>query len=82
EEIIYDPTAEVNSVVDLSTLVTKTPVTTPKGTYPILKRATDRFSSVAELAENPKLAEPEFNKVDWSVATYRGAIPLSEEAIA
>lgn len=30
EEIIYDPTAEVNSVVDLSTLVTKTPVTTPK----------------------------------------------------
>lgn len=82
EEIIYDPTAEVNSVVDLSTLVTKTPVTTPKGTYPILKRATDRFSSVAELVENPKLAEPEFNKVDWSVATYRGAIPLSEEAIA
>ena len=82
EEIIYDPTAEVNSVVDLSTLVTKTPVTTPKGTYPILKRATDRFSSVAELAENPKLAEPEFDKVDWSVGTYRGAIPLSEEAIA
>lgn len=82
EEIIYDPAAEVNSVVDLSTLVTKTPVTTPKGTYPILKRATDRFSSVAELAENPKLAEPEFNKVDWSVGTYRGAIPLSEEAIA
>ena len=82
EEIVYDPTAEVNSVVDLSTLVTKTPVTTPKGTYPILKRATDRFSSVAELAENPALAEPEFEQVDWSVQTYRGAIPLSEEAIA
>lgn len=82
EEIVYDPTAEVNSVVDLSTLVTKTPVTTPKGTYPILKRATDRFSSVAELAENPTLAEPEFEQVDWSVSTYRGAIPLSEEAIA
>ncbi|MEK1424505.1 phage major capsid protein [Limosilactobacillus fermentum] len=82
EEIIYDPTAEINSVVDLSTLVTKTPVTTPKGTYPILKRATDRFSSVAELAENPALAEPEFEQVDWSVSTYRGAIPLSEEAIA
>lgn len=82
EEIVYDPTAEVNSVVDLSTLVTKTPVSTPKGTYPILKRATDRFSSVAELAENPTLAEPEFEQVDWSVQTYRGAIPLSEEAIA
>lgn len=82
EEIIYDPTTEVNSVVDLSTLVTKTPVTTPKGTYPILKRATDRFSSVAELAENPALAEPNFTQVDWSVTTYRGSIPLSEEAIA
>lgn len=82
EEIIYDPTAEVNSVVDLSTLVTKTPVTTPKGTYPILKRATDRFSSVAELAENPALAEPDFTQVDWSVTTYRGSIPISEEAIS
>lgn len=82
EEIIYDPTAEVNSVVDLSTLVTKTPVTNPSGKYPILKRATDRFASVAELAENPKLAEPSFTEVDWSVTTYRGAIPLSEEAIA
>ncbi|MGV0167608.1 phage major capsid protein [Furfurilactobacillus sp. WILCCON 0119] len=81
-QIIYDPTAEVNSVVDLSTLVNKTSVTTPKGTYPILKRATDRFSSVDELKENPALAEPQFDEVDWSVATYRGAIPLSEEAIA
>lgn len=82
KEIIYDPNAEVKTVVDLSTLVTKTPVTAPKGTYPILKRATDRFSSVAELAENPALAEPNFTQVDWSVATYRGAIPISEEAIA
>ncbi len=68
--------------MDLYTLVTKTAVTTPKGTYPILKRATDRFSSVAELTENPKLAEPDFTQVDWSVTTYRGAIPISEEAIA
>lgn len=82
ETIIYSPSAEINSVVDLSTLVTKTPVTTPKGTYPILKRADDSFSSVAELEENPSLAAPEFTQVDWSVATYRGAIPLSEESIA
>lgn len=82
EEVIYNPESEVNSVVDLSTLVTKTAVTTPKGTYPILMRATDRFNSVAELAENPSLAAPNFKQVDWSVATYRGAIPLSEESIA
>ncbi|WP_180676418.1 phage major capsid protein [Leuconostoc citreum] len=81
-EIIYNPSSEIDSVVDLSTLVTKTPVTTPSGKYPILQRATDRFSSVKELAENPKLAEPEFKEIDWSVDTYRGAIPLSEESIA
>lgn len=81
-EIIYDPTSEINSVVDLSTLVTKIPVTSPSGKYPILKRATDRFNSVKELKENPTLAAPEFDDIDWSVDTYRGAIPLSEEAIA
>lgn len=82
QEIIYNPAAEVNSVVDLSTLVTKTPVTTASGKYPILQRATDRFNSVAELAENPSLAEPAFKQISWEVETYRGAIPLSEESIA
>jgi len=81
EEIIYDPSAEVNSVVDLSTLVTRTPVTNPSGTYPILKRADDTFPSVEELKENPALAKPEFTDVKWSVGTHRGAITLSQESI-
>ncbi|WEV36220.1 phage major capsid protein [Lactobacillus sp. ESL0677] len=81
-EIIYNPNAEVSSVVDLSTLVTKTPVTTGKGSYPILKRATDYFPSTEELKDNPKLANPDFTDVDWSVDTHRGAIAISEEAIA
>lgn len=81
EEIIYNPTAEIDSVTDLSTLVTKTPVTTAKGTYPILKRADDSFNTVEELAENPALASPDFKKVDWEIDTYRGAIPISEESI-
>lgn len=82
EEIIYNPEAEVNTVQDLSELVTKTPVTTAKGTYPILKRADDSFNTVEELKENPELAAPEFKNIDWSVNTYRGAIALSEESIA
>lgn len=82
EEIIYNPEAEVNTVQDLSELVTKTPVTTAKGTYPILKRADDSFNTVEELKENPELAAPEFENVDWSVDTYRGAIAISEESIA
>ncbi|MDN4853858.1 phage major capsid protein [Pediococcus pentosaceus] len=81
EEIIYNPEAEVNSVADLSVLVTKTPATTGSGTYPILKRATAVMNSVAELEENPALAKPEFENVTWKIATYRGAIPISEESI-
>lgn len=81
EEIIYNPEAEVNSVADLSALVTKTPATTASGTYPILKRATAVMNSVAELEENPALAKPEFENVTWKIATYRGAIPISEESI-
>ncbi|KAF0350568.1 phage major capsid protein [Pediococcus pentosaceus] len=81
EEIIYNPESEVNSVADLSALVTKTPATTASGTYPILKRATAVMNSVAELEENPTLAKPEFENVTWKIATYRGAIPISEESI-
>lgn len=81
EEIIYNPEAEVNSVYDLSKLVTKTPATTASGTYPIQKRATAVMNSVAELEENPALAKPEFEDITWKIATYRGAIPISEESI-
>lgn len=81
EEIIYNPEAEVNSVADLSALVTKTPAKTGSGTYPVIKRATAVMNSVAELEENPLLAKPEFIEVPWKIATYRGAIPISEESL-
>lgn len=81
EQIIYNPSAEVNSVVDLSTLITKTPVVTGSGTYPVLKHADDAFKTVDELKENPSMAVPEFTNVNWKVDTYRGAIPISQEAI-
>lgn len=81
EEIIYNPQAEVNSVVDLSSFVTKTPVTTAKGTYPILKRANDTFPSTDELKDNPDLAKPNFGEVNWKVVTHRGALGISQESI-
>lgn len=81
EEIIYNPDAEVNSVYDLSKLVTKTPATTASGTYPILKRAVAVMNTVEELAESPELAKPEFEEVTWKIATYRGKIPISEESL-
>lgn len=77
----YVPKKKVNTVVDLSQLVTKTKVTTHSGNYPILKRATAKLHSVQELEKNPDLAKPEFEKVSWEVVTYRGSIPVSQESI-
>lgn len=81
KDIKYVPTEEVKTVVDLSKYVTKFSVTTASGTYPIVKKATGKLHTVEELAQNPELAKPEFENIDWKVATYRGAIPLSKEAI-
>lgn len=81
EEIIYDPSKEVNSVVDLSTLLTKTPVNTGSGTSPVVKRANYVFPTVEELKKNPNLGKPEFTNVNWKVQTHRGALAISNESI-
>ena len=82
EAISYIPEHEIKTVQDLSALVQKTSVKNPSGKHPIVLRATAKFNTVEELKENPELAAPEFQEVDWSINTYRGAIPVSEEAIA
>src|SRR5699024_3847117 len=76
EDIKYTPEKEVNTVQDLSQYVTKTSVKTASGKHPIVKRATAKFSTVAELEQNPELAKPDFETVSWEVNTYRGAIPV------
>lgn len=81
EQIIYNPANEINSVVDLSSLITKTPVSTASGTSPILKRANYVFPTVEELAKNPDMAKPEFTDVEWKVKTHRGALAISNESI-
>lgn len=79
--ISYNPELEVKTVTDLASFLEKTTVKTASGKHPILKKATGRLNTVAELEKNPKLAKPEFLQVPWEVKTYRGAIPLSQEAI-
>ncbi|AYW46776.1 phage major capsid protein [Tetragenococcus koreensis] len=81
EDIQYIPEKEVKTVQDLSQLVQKTSVNTPSGKYPILKRANAKFNTVEELEENPELAKPDFETIKWEVSTYRGAIPISQEAL-
>ena len=81
EDIKYIPEKEVKTVQDLSELVDKISVNKASGKHPILKRANAKFNTVAELEKNPKLARPEFETISWEVDTYRGAIPISQEAL-
>lgn len=81
EELVTTPIREVNTTVDLKQFTTIHPAQKGSGKYPILKKATSKMASVAELEKNPKLAKPEFKQVDWTVETYRGAIPVSQESV-
>lgn len=81
EAVSYNPKDEIKTVVDLKRFANVFNATTASGKYPILKKATARLATVAELAKNPELAKPEFEEVDWAVQTYRGAIPISNESI-
>lgn len=81
EELVTTPIREVNTTVDLKQFTTIHPAPKGSGKYPILKKATSKMASVAELEKNPKLAKPEFEQVDWTVETYRGAIPVSQESV-
>ena len=81
KEIVTTPIREVKTVLDLKQFVTIHKASKGEGSYPILKQATSKMASVDELEKNPALAKPEFTDVAWKVKTYRGAIPLSQEAI-
>ena len=80
-DIIYQPRDEVYTEQDLEQYINVVSVSTPTGKYPILKRTDEKMHTVEELAENPKLGNPQFNEVMWDVDTYRGVIPVSQEAI-
>lgn len=81
EELVTTPIREIKTTVDLKPFTTIYPAKKASGKYPILKKATSKMVSVAELEKNPALAKPEFDQVDWSVETYRGAIPVSQESV-
>lgn len=81
EEIVTTPIREIKTTVDLKPFTTIYPAKKASGKYPILKKATSKMVSVAELEKNPALAKPEFDQVDWTIETYRGAIPVSQESV-
>lgn len=81
EELVTTPIREIKTTVDLKPFTTIYPAKKASGKYPILKKAISKMVSVAELEKNPALAKPEFEQVDWTVETYRGAIPVSQESV-
>ncbi|ERL64045.1 phage major capsid protein [Schleiferilactobacillus shenzhenensis] len=80
-DISYVPQREVQTVVDLKPFVNVFAAKSASGKYPVLKNVTDTLHTVGELEKNPALGKPQFSDVEWAVATYRGAIPLSQESI-
>lgn len=78
---ITKPEKQPEKVVDLRQHVGRVPVTTGTGSYPILRANKNKMTSMAELAKNPELAKPEFTKVNYEITTYRGYIPVSQEAL-
>ena len=81
EEIITKARKLPETVVDLRSKVTVQNVTHASGTYPILKPNKAVLVSVEELKANPDLDKPQFDDVDYKVATYRGQLAVAQEAL-
>ena len=80
-DVVYQPVDEIYTEQDLEQYINVVNVSTATGKYPVLLRTDEKMHTVEELNENPKLGNPKFRQVMWDVDTYRGSIPISQEAI-
>ena len=80
-EELLAPALVPEDVVDLKKYVNVIQVNTSSGKYPVIAKSGAKMATVAELEANPKLANPTFTEVDFSVKTRRGYIPISQEII-
>lgn len=80
-EELLAPALVPEDVVDLKKYVNVIQVNTASGKYPVIAKSGTKMATVAELEANPKLANPTFTEVDFSVATRRGYIPISQEIV-
>lgn len=81
DTIVNTPQRELQTVVDLKPFTNVFQASTQKGTYSTIANATTKMATVAELEKNPAMAKPDFKPVNWSVDTYRQALPISQESI-
>jgi HK97 family phage major capsid protein len=80
-EELLTPQIKPEDVVDLRNYVKRVSVNSASGKYPVISKSGGKMVTVAELEANPKLANPVIVKVDYSVETRRGYIPVSQEVI-
>ena len=62
-------------------LVQRVKVNSGSGKYPVIKKTDGRMASTNELKANPELGKPSISEIDYSIKTYRGYIPVSQEMI-
>lgn len=62
-------------------LVERVKVNSGSGKYPVIKKSDGVMVSTDELKSNPELGKPAISDIDYSIKTYRGYIPVSQEMI-
>lgn len=80
-EELLSPEKVPEDVVDLLQYVKNVPVRRSSGKYPVIKKSGSKMNTVQELEANPELQKPTVSEVDFSIDTYRGYIPVSQEVI-
>ncbi len=80
-EEILAPQRKKEDAVDLTKYVHVIKTNRGSGKIPLIKKSGSKMNTVAELEKNPELAKPEIDDVSYDIDTYRGYIPVSQEAI-
>lgn len=62
-------------------LVERVKVNSGSGKYPVIKKTDGVMVSTEELKSNPELGKPAISEIDYSIKTYRGYVPVSQEMI-
>lgn len=78
---ILAPQEKLEDIVDLKNYVKNVSVNSASGKYPVIAKSGSKMSTVEELEQNPELSKPKILNIDYSIATRRGYIPISQEAI-
>ncbi|OEH52963.1 capsid protein [Oceanobacillus sp. E9] len=80
-EDLLQPVKAPEETVNLENLITTKKVTRGSGKYPVIHKSGSKMVTVEELEKNPELNKPTFTEVNYDIDTYRGYIPVSQEAI-